>query len=226
MRRSFARQKTGAGGGLRWVFASALVRTIWLLFRTVTRCRCFVWRVCRRRQTYVGMVGRSKHGSDGGGSFQPISAADADGGQLVAGQTTARVTRPQPPGCCGSLFAIVLAGAGFMTDAYDLFVINTVVVIVNKLYSTSVHQESIVATAALLGRCVAVYVAAYVAVYVAVCVAVYVAVYVAVAVCGRVCGHVCAWSCHCNSHAGVFGSQRGWPGMYWLVAGEVVVCLA
>ena len=42
------------------------------------------------------------------------------------------------PPCCKGLFTTVLAGAGFMMDAYDLFVINTVVLILK----VCVHPRS------------------------------------------------------------------------------------
>lgn len=55
-------------------------------------------------------------------------------------------------GCFKSLFHTLVAGVGFLSDAYDLFVVNTVVVILAKVYpAEDVHGESAVATAAVLG---------------------------------------------------------------------------
>lgn len=53
--------------------------------------------------------------------------------------------------CFAQLFKVLVAGVGFLSDAYDLFVINTVLVVLKYVYPQTLHGEATVATAAVAG---------------------------------------------------------------------------
>lgn len=91
-----------------------------------------------------------------GDYFAPMS--DRGGTPLVDGGAAHTGSVGAAPGCCGSSnwasnpkFRVVLAGIGFFTDAYDLFVINIVLVFMRFLYPGAIADAPAVATAALVG---------------------------------------------------------------------------
>lgn len=49
------------------------------------------------------------------------------------------------------LKTIAVAGVGFFADAYDLFVINVVMIILGKMFTITHFDKSMVSTAALVG---------------------------------------------------------------------------
>ena len=52
------------------------------------------------------------------------------------------------------LYRLLITGVGFLSDAYDLFVINTVLAIMKHVYRDDVSGESAIAVGALVGAIV------------------------------------------------------------------------